>query len=66
MQTGGALFEIIVDGKSRSYRDKKETAIEAGKYLKGNHPNSEVIVRDARDNSSTVIGWEKGLALVKA
>jgi FMN-dependent NADH-azoreductase len=51
----GACFEIKVDGKGRTYRDLKETAIAAGKYLKQMQPQSEVSVRDLRDNSITVI-----------
>ena len=51
----GACFEIKVDGKSRTYRHLKETAIEAGKYLKQMQPQSEVSIRDVRDNSITVI-----------
>jgi hypothetical protein len=51
----GACFEIRVDGKTRSHRDRKETAIEAGRYLKQMQPKSEIIVRDLRDNSVTVI-----------
>ena len=50
-----ACFEIIVDGKPRSMRDLKEAAIEAGKYLKQKQPQSEVSIRDIRDNSSTMI-----------
>ena len=59
----GACFEIRVDGKTRSYRDRKEIAIEAGEYLKQMQPQSEVIVRDVRDNSITVIGIEKNVVL---
>jgi hypothetical protein len=44
----GACFEIIVDDKPRSMRDLKETAIEAGKYLKEKQPQSDVRVRDIR------------------
>ena len=66
MQAEGASFEISVNGKPISNRDDRAIAIEAGKYLKERHPNSEVIVRDIRDNSATMIGWEKGLAIVKA
>jgi hypothetical protein len=55
----GAGFEIIVDGKSRSHRDRKETAIEAGRYLKQMQPQSVITVRDVRDNSVTVIELEK-------
>ncbi len=51
----GACFEIRVDGKTRSYRDRKETAIEAGRYLKQVQPQSEIMIRDVRDNSVTVI-----------
>jgi hypothetical protein len=58
----GACFEIIVDGKRRSMRDLKETAIEAGIYLKRKQPQSEVSVRDVRDNSSTVIDGENIVA----
>jgi hypothetical protein len=61
----GAHFEISVDGKPRSYRDQREIAIEAGKYLKERHPTNEIIVRDLRDNSQTVIGWEKGVASIR-
>jgi hypothetical protein len=59
----GAKFEIIVDGKPRSMRDLKETAIEAGKYLKQKQPQSEVSIRDIRDNSVTVIDGEKIVSL---
>jgi hypothetical protein len=52
----GARFEIIVDGKPRSMRDLKETAIDAGKYLKHMQPHSEVSVRDMRDNSAVIDG----------
>ena len=59
----GAGFEIIVDGKSRSHRDRKETAIEAGRYLKQMQPQSVITVRDVRDNSVTVIEEGKSAAL---
>ena len=59
----GACFEIIVDGKARSMRDLKETAIEAGKYLKQKQPQSEISVRDIRDNSVTVIDGGKLVSL---
>jgi hypothetical protein len=51
----GACFEIKVDRKCRSYRDLKETAIAAGRYLKQMQPQSEVSIRDLRDNCVTVI-----------
>jgi hypothetical protein len=42
----GAQFEILIDGKPRSYRDSKPVAIEAAEYLKRRYPNSEVAVKD--------------------
>ena len=59
----GACFEIRVDGKTRSYRDRKEIAIESGEYLKQMQPQCEVIVRDVRDNSITVIERDKNVVL---
>ena len=55
----GACFEIRVDGKTRSHRDRKEIAIEAGRYLKQMQPKSEITVRDLRDNTVTMIEGEK-------
>ena len=58
----GANFQIIVDGKTRSYRDMRDTALEAGKFLKERHPQSEVVVRDVQNNAQTIIGWKNGSA----
>jgi hypothetical protein len=58
----GANFQIIVDGKSLSYRDAMETALEAGIFLKERHPQSEIVVRDTRNGAQTVIGWKNGSA----
>ena len=34
----GAHYEIIVDGKPRSYRDDRAIAIEAGMHLRSSAP----------------------------
>jgi predicted Rdx family selenoprotein len=58
--TGGAQFEILVDGKSRSWRDTRETALEAAQYLKERTPNLAVAVRDVLANTTVqVLGVEK-------
>jgi electron transfer flavoprotein alpha/beta subunit len=62
----GAQFEIIVDGKPRSYRDVKAVAIEAAIFLKEQRPTTEVSVRDMRDNSVTAISWQNGKASAMA
>jgi hypothetical protein len=58
----GASFQIVVDGKTRSCRDSRETALEAGIYLKERHPQSEVVVRDVQSGVQTIIGWKNGSA----
>jgi hypothetical protein len=58
----GANFQIIVDGKTRTYRDRRDTALEAGMFLKEHHPQSEVVVRDVQNDVRTVIGWKNGSA----
>ena len=57
----GAHFEISIDGKPRSYRDRKSVAIEAAEYLKGIFPNSEVMVRDLRNGEGTEIKYKSEL-----
>jgi hypothetical protein len=52
----------LVDGKSLSYRDVMETALEAGVFLKERYPQSEIVVRDTTSGAQTVIGWKNGKA----
>jgi hypothetical protein len=59
-----AHYAIIVDDKPLSYRDDKEIAIEAAKYLKERRPQEQVSVRDLRDDKVIEIGWESGRAFV--
>jgi hypothetical protein len=44
-KAAGAQFEISIDGKPRSYRDRKPVAIEAAEYLKRKLPNCDVVVK---------------------
>jgi len=53
---------VTVDGQTRSHRDTRETALEAGIVLKECHPASEVVVRDVRSSGQAVIGWKNGSA----
>jgi hypothetical protein len=56
----GTNFQITVDGKTCSYRDTRERALEAGMFLKEGHPQSDVVVRDVRNDAWTVFGWKNG------
>ena len=42
----GAQFEIRIDGKPCTYRDRKDFAIEATRLIKSKHPHSTVEVKD--------------------
>jgi hypothetical protein len=42
----GAQFEIRIDGTPRSYRDRKDYAMEAAQLLKSRNPHSRVEVKD--------------------
>jgi hypothetical protein len=44
--TTAANWEIVIDGKPRSYRDNLEIAREAAAYLRAKNPNSEVTIRN--------------------
>ncbi len=51
MTAPGAHFEIKVDGVPRSYRDVRETAIEAARFLQQRQPGAKITVTDLRDGS---------------
>jgi hypothetical protein len=59
----GARFEISIDGKPRSYRDRKAVAIEAAEYLQGKFPNSEVTVRDLASGKATALAYKPDTSL---
>ena len=58
----GAQFEISVDGKPRSYRDRKAVAIEAAEYLKWKYPHSEVVVKDLASGKVTAVTYKSEAA----
>ena len=51
-EASGTDFEIKVDGVPRSYRDVRETAIEAARFLQQRNPNARIAVADLRDGST--------------
>jgi hypothetical protein len=44
----GAQYEIRIDGTPRSYRDRKDYAMEAARLLKSKQPHSMVEVKDLK------------------
>jgi hypothetical protein len=59
----GAQFEISIDGKPRSYRDRKDIAIEAAEQLKRKHPHGDIVVKDLRSGKATGVDFKHKLDL---
>jgi hypothetical protein len=49
----GAQFEIRIDGTPRSYRDRKDYAMEAVRLIKSKNPHSMVEVKDLKSGDVT-------------
>jgi hypothetical protein len=56
-EASGAQFEIKVDGVVRSYRDFRETALEAARFLQQRLPSAKIVITDLRDGS--VVAFER-------
>jgi hypothetical protein len=52
---GEAEFEIRIDGTPRSYRDRKDYAMEAARLIKSKNPHSMVEVKDLRSGDVTAV-----------
>jgi hypothetical protein len=51
----GAQFEIRIDGTPRTYRDRKDYAMEAARLLKSKNPHSMVEVKDLKSGDVTAV-----------
>jgi hypothetical protein len=59
----GAQFEIRIDGTPRSYRDRKDYAMEAARLIKSKNPHSMVEVEDLRSWDVTAVALRPGWAM---
>jgi hypothetical protein len=50
-----AQFELSVDGVPRSYRDRKDLALQSAQILKSRNPNSVVKLKDLQTGEEIVI-----------
>jgi hypothetical protein len=55
----GAQFEIRIDSTPRSYRDRKDFAMEAARLTKKN-PHSMVEVKDLKSGDITAVAHRPG------
>ena len=44
----GAQFEVSIDGVPRTYRDRKDLALLAARFLKSRNPNSVIRLKDLK------------------
>ena len=56
----GAQFEIRIDGTPRTYRDRKDYAMEAARLLKSKNPHSMVEVKDLQSGDVTAVAHRPG------
>jgi hypothetical protein len=56
----GAQFEIRIDGAPRTYRDRKDYAKEAARFLKSKNPHSMVDVKDLQSGDVTAAALRPG------
>ena len=48
-------FEIFVNGVQRTFRDRKDTAYEAARYLKSRHPKDIVEIVDCATRARLIV-----------
>jgi hypothetical protein len=48
-------FEIRIDGTPRTYRDQKDYAMEAARFIKSKNPHSMVEVKDLQSGDVTAV-----------
>ena len=56
----GALFEIRIDGTPRTYRDRKDFAMQAARLIKSKNPHSMVEVKDLQSGDVTAVALRPG------
>jgi predicted Rdx family selenoprotein len=56
----GAQFEISIDGVARTYRDKKDIALQSAQLLKSRNPNRLVKKKDLWTGEETMLAFKPG------
>ena len=59
-RNAGAQFEMRRDDTPRTYRDRKDFAMEAARLLKSKHPHSIVEVKDLQSGDVTAVALRPG------
>ena len=56
----GAQFEIRIGGTPRTYRDRKDYAMEAARFTKSKNPHCLVEVKDFQSGDVTAVALRPG------
>ena len=54
----GAQYEISIDGVPRTYRDRKDIALQSAQFLKSKNPNGVVKLKDLQTGEETVVAFK--------
>ena len=54
----GAQYELSVDGVPRSYRDRRDIALQSAQFLKTRNPNSVVKVKDLQTGEEIIVAFK--------
>ena len=55
MKNNTGAYEISIVGVPRSYRDRKELALQGAQFLKARNPNSVVKLKDLQTGEESVV-----------
>jgi hypothetical protein len=56
----GAQYKIRIDGAPRTYRDRKDYAMEAARLIKSKNPHSMVEVKDLQSGDIAAVALRPG------
>ncbi|MGZ3383059.1 MAG: hypothetical protein ACXVBB_22765 [Isosphaeraceae bacterium] len=59
-QIHGAQYEISVDGVPRTYRDRKDIALQSAQFLKSGNANSVVKLKDLQTGEGSLVAFKPG------
>ena len=56
----GAQYDVIYRRLTRSYRDRKDIALQSAQFLKSRNPHSVVKVKDLHTGEEVIIAFKSG------
>jgi hypothetical protein len=60
LKNPGTQYEISVDGRPRTYRDRQDIALQTARFLKSRNPNSTVKLKDLQTGEENIVAFTAG------